>query len=513
MKKFWSISSFLIILGALVITGCNLPIASEDETSTPEIPVVVATDVTPEGPVDMLQAAARDAALAYIQANYPTLAPPSDLPWNFENITEGGLIGSSSFKYSAETWMITITAPVVAPDAVIYHVEVVNEGSPFRWEGDVDANGKVTEISSTGGGVPVVGWLGYVASTPQGAQFDDYVVILPEDVGEFGIEGTDESIEAEIVALRDHEEPGKYANFWGMLRCDVIDYGGCQLLVTRIRSGIDITDPDPVEGWEGTIVELSYDEPGAPHPDDAFIPVGDYPVQYGIASYIAENGWPIYKEELENRRDTGQTIRVSGQLICGVPDVNGCQIQVNHIEIDGTEVDAYEDWVTYVNEFYGYQFRSPAGSTITEHGPDGFPNEELPEGMTAEEYMEQLTEMYSDQLCVGIQYSYGYISILAPIDSEFRYAICGRTGVGAGELIDKSEEIFVAGGMVTAKGFEFIGSSEMLPDHNETLVLTLADGTRIEYGARPVEGATYEDYLTEAKLVLLQILSTYEVFE
>jgi len=45
---------------------------------------------------------------------------------------------------------------------------------------------------------------------------------------------------------------------------------------------------------------------------------------------------------LENLRDTRQTIRVWGQMVCGVPDVNGCQIQVNRLEVDGAEVDAYE---------------------------------------------------------------------------------------------------------------------------------------------------------------------------
>jgi hypothetical protein len=276
---------------------------------------------------------------------------------------------------------------------------------------------------------------------------------------------------------------------------------------------MDITDPEPVEGWEGTIVELFYEEPGAPQPDDAFILAGDYPMQYGISSIIADTGFPIYKQALQDLRDTDQVIKISGQLICGVPVLNGCHIQIDYLEVDGMEVDPYAGWSTYVNEFYGYQIRYPSESTITEHGPDGFPGDELPEGMTTEEYMEQLTEKYSDQLCVGIQYSYGYIYILAPIDSEFRYAICGRTGVGAGELIDKSEELFVAGEMVTAEGFEFIGSSEMLSEHNETLVLTLADGTRIEYGARPAENASFEDYLFEAKLVVHKILSTYEVME
>lgn len=68
-------------------------------------------------------------------------------------------------------------------------------------------------VLGTSGGVPVVGWLGAVVSTPAGAQFDDYVVLMPEGAGEVGIEGADGSIEARIVALRDREEPSKYAHF------------------------------------------------------------------------------------------------------------------------------------------------------------------------------------------------------------------------------------------------------------------------------------------------------------
>lgn len=218
-------------------------------------------------------------------------------------------------------------------------------------------------------GIPVVGWLGYVVSTSEGAQFDDYLVLVPEGTGEFGLEGMDESIEAQIVALRDQEEPGKYANFWGTLTCDVIDYGGCQLLVTRIRSGIEITEPEPIEGWEGKIYS---NEPGAQF-SHYFVLDGDYPVRYGIASYIAENGWPIYKEELENQRDSGQTIRVSGDLVCGVPDVNGCQIQVKRLEVNGVQIDPYEGWETFTNEEYGFSFRYPSDWTLEENpgGGDG----------------------------------------------------------------------------------------------------------------------------------------------
>jgi hypothetical protein len=513
VNTFRAIPIFTLMLFAFALSGCNPATSSEVATSTSEIPVVISTEVTPEGPVDRLQAAARDAALTLLQEKYPALAPPTDLVWGFENITQEGLVGSSKYQYTAEGWKITIHAPVVAPDAVIYDVEVVNEASTFRWTGKVDANGQVTEISSTAAGVPVVGWFGYVKATAEGAQFDDYVVILPEGVGEFGIEGVDDAVEAEIRSLRDKEEHEKYAHFWGTLNCEILDYGGCQLLVTRIRSGIEITDPEPIEGWEGTIIELFYAEPGAPQPDDAFILAGNYPVQYGISSIVADTGFLIYKDALQNLRDTDQLIKISGQLICGLPDQNGCQIQVDYLEVDGMEVDPYAGWSTYVNEFYGYQFRYPIESTITERGPDGFPAEELPEGMTAEAYLEQLTEKYSEQLCVSINYSYGYINILSPTDSGFQYTICGRTGVGAGELIDKTEEVYIAGETYTAKGFEFIGSGGELPDHNETLVINLKDGTRVEFGARPVEGATYEDYLMETKLILLQILSTYEVIE
>ena len=58
-------------------------------------------------------------------------------------------------------------------------------------------------------------------------------------------------------------------------------------------------------------------------------------------------------------------------------------------------------------------------------------------------------------------------------------------------------------------GYEEIGPGETLAYHNETLVVTLADGTRIEYGAAPDGAATYEDYLETTRDVLLRIVSSY----
>jgi hypothetical protein len=511
MKNRWRFPCILIILGALAISGCNLPVLLATDTSTPIAPAASTTDtpVPTEEPMDFLQASARDAALAYIRDVYPAYASPENLGWAVENITPEGLVGSTTFQYKAEDWVIILTAPVVAPDAVIYHVELTREDSSFRWEGEVDAEGNVSEISSTGSGVKVVGWLGYVLSTPEGAQFDDYVVILPEGVGQFGIEGVQEDIQEEIIALRDQEEPGKYAHFWGTLSCDVPDYGGCQLLVDRIGVGTKITGPEAIDSWLGKIYSL---EPGMQF-DDTFVLEGNYPVQYGISSFTAENGFPIYAEELESLRDTDQIIKISGELICGVPDSNGCQIRVGYLEVNGIEVDPYEGWLTYRNEDYHYQFRYPSEANILESGVMGFPTDELPEGMSIDDYLAQLEEQYGQRLCVSLQFSSGYIHISPPENDAFRYALCGRTGVGAGELIEESETVFIAGEYQRAEGFEFVGADETLPEHNETLVIRLPDGTRIEYGALPVDGVTYDEYLIETKPILLQILSTYEAIE
>jgi putative hemolysin len=186
----------------------------------------------------------------------------------------------------------------------------------------------------------VVGWFGYVMSLPDGAQFDDKLVLHPAGAGAVGISGATDAIEAEIMALRDKTDPGKNAHFWGRLVCGVPDVSGCQLKVERLRvdGPGEFFEPDTVAGWEGSIAGLSYDEPGAPQPDDAFIPVGDYPVQYGIDSAMSEEtGERDLADVIASLRDSGRMVRIWGEMTCGVPDAGGCHIEVHRIE-DGVEV-------------------------------------------------------------------------------------------------------------------------------------------------------------------------------
>ena len=281
-------------------------------------------------PVNLPDAAmARDAVLAYIAAHDGPSAPAAGIAWNEENTTPGGLVGSTTFRYTAERWTVTVSYPIVAPEYTLYHVQVVDSASGFAWEGEMDASGTVTETPAPSpepslATHAVTGWLGYVVSTPHGAQFDDYVVLLPEGAGQVGIEGATEALEGEIVALRDKPEPGKMAHFWGALSCEVLDYGACQLLVTRLRYGAVATEPESVEAWQGTLVS---NPPGAQF-DDYFVLSGDYPVAYGLHSLD-----PQLQAELEALQDTGTSFHVWGTLRTGVPDSFGSQIQATRIEI------------------------------------------------------------------------------------------------------------------------------------------------------------------------------------
>jgi len=169
-------------------------------------------------------------------------------------------------------------------------------------------------------------------------------------------------------------------------------------------------------------------------------------------------------------------------------------------------------WLLYTNPLFGYRFYYPPGATITEAGVEGFPTDELPPGKTPSEYMAELQAMYGNTLCVTVRYGSGYVSVSAPANREFRYAICGRTGVGVGTMTEKSETIVIAGTAYTARGYEFVGEEtpcDTLPCHNETMVLLLPNDTRIEYGAAPVEGVTYADYLATTRPVLVQIVTTF----
>jgi putative hemolysin len=223
-------------------------------------------------------------------------------------------------------------------------------------EEDLESEAEIEPAS----GQEVIGWMGRVL-TATDSPYDDYLLLPPEGTGEIGLLGADETVESQIVALRDAEPPGDWANFWGTLNCGVDDFNGCQLVVTRIRAGTEITQTEPVS-LSGRI----YSNPEGTQFSQYFMLEGDFPVRFGINSFIAENGWPVYNEEIAARRDTEQLVQVDGNIRCGVPDVNGCQIQVERLVVDGAVIDPYEGWGTYTNDDYGFTFRYPPAWILEE---------------------------------------------------------------------------------------------------------------------------------------------------
>lgn len=290
--------------------------------------------------------AARDLVLTYLGTHYQVQIPLTEVTWTRTRVTPEGLVGAETYQYRAADWVVTISYPVVAPDQVTYRVSVVNESIGFQWQGELGTNGEVKETSALASGKPVVGWYGLAVGLPAEAQFDDYLSLEPPGTGKIGLQGANPMVEAQIKELR---TLGIYAHFWGTLTCNVPDYGGCQLIVTRLRrEGLDPPSlPETVERWEGKVISAS-----VAGYDDCFVLAGDFPIPYGI-----DSNEPALNAQLQNLRDSGTTIRVWGQLTCGITDVNRSQINVAAIEVLGapqqptpTAVKA-ESWVGKIIPF------------------------------------------------------------------------------------------------------------------------------------------------------------------
>ena len=383
-----------------------------------------------------------------------------------------------------------------------------------------DPTDSATESVSTE--IPVVAWLGHIASLPAGSQYDDFVLLSPQGTGEFGLTGANEEIEAEIRNLRDAGGPQEYVHLWGSLSCQGLDYNGCQLVVDRLQYGAKSSE-EPVSGWVGTILGSTFNSGNS----YVFQLAGEFPMWYSIYASQDES----LQAEIESQRDTGSLVAVDGRLIIGVPDVNGTRIEASHLTLieagnaiqptlPASIVDLTADWPVFLNDRYNYQIKYPQGATLSFHGPVGFPTDELPAGKDSEEYMQELLKLYTDKLCVQIEYSLGWIYISAPENNAARYTPCGPTGIGAGEVISLTESVYIGDRLYHAGGQEVklqvndgngnLVSGETLDLHYEMFMVELEDGTRIRWGASPNRDATYEDYRVKTREVLLQILATYQ---
>jgi hypothetical protein len=407
---------------------------------------------------------------------------------------------------------------VVTPtsDEGIHQVNEENESPQATATEEASEENPVEETPEAGPvALTAVAWYGHIASMPDGSQYDDVLLLTPEGTGEFGLEGSTPEIEAEIRTLRDGEGPQEYVHLWGEFSCGAEDVNGCQLLVDRLQYGAQMSEEE-INNWVGFIQGFQFNMGST----FGFILDSQVPMKYGI--HASQD--LALQAEIESLRDTGALVQISGTLLVGFPDVNSSRIEISALEIleEGSQTqptiesfDPTADWLVYTNTRYNYKIKYPEQAELSFYGPEGFLMEDLPEGMTPDEYLDALLKEYTDKLCVMIEYGLGYIYISAPPNNQGNLMVhCGVGGGGSGEYIPQTRELTIDGILYIASGHQYVASDDYndgtLNSNNLGMRVDLEDGVRIFYGGNPRTDATFLDFVMKTQETLEQIISTYQ---
>jgi hypothetical protein len=140
LKKHYSSRSplliFIFLLAAILLSSCS---SQEPTSNGPEPSQAGSQDI-------ITHEQARDIAVAYLLDKYSLEAPGV---WTTEDQTPEGLVGSSAFLFTSEAWSALVSAPVVAPQDLVYTIEIDHLSSGLHWEGEVDASGKLSQAPLT----------------------------------------------------------------------------------------------------------------------------------------------------------------------------------------------------------------------------------------------------------------------------------------------------------------------------------------------------------------------------
>ena len=161
-------------------------------------------------------------------------------------------------------------------------------------------------------------------------------------------------------------------------------------------------------------------------------------------------------------------------------------------------------WLTYENEFLGYSFSYPPEARIRIQGVTGFPTDELPENVTAEEYLAQLEAEYPDDLCVTVTYKTTFVTFVPSDDSVGKYTVpCGVTGVGDYDVESNIESLIIDGRQVTGMTTRLFGSEGNW--RGEFTMLDVNDALEVHYGS--AGNSTHEEFLA-AQEAMMQIITS-----
>lgn len=335
-------------------------------------------------------------------------------------------------------------------------------------------------------GVAVLGYLAYIRPAPEGSGFDDAVQFLPDTViPPYGVMGASSEIEARLKEARTGANPGEMLNLYGEFACGVDDVYGCQLVVSYITLPMEQTNPEPVTGLTGRIVSLG---DGAQF-DDKLVLDGPLPVEIGITSAVFENGHPMLRDAIAALRDTGQTVTVDGQIIAGAADVNGCQVQVRTIYIDGEPVDPLGEWLTYTEDEWGLSLRYPPNATARRgDGPFvtvAWDDVELVLGCRLPDQTHSLAYRQTESLA-----PMGYVRFLGDDEPRLGWWVDGRLlGVRYGKPVSVRDGGEIRRGPLTCtlslwqRGSNWFATGDLAPEAQETADIMLSTVAWVEASA------------------------------
>ena len=109
---------------------------------------------------------------------------------------------------------------------------------------------------------------------------------------------------------------------------------------------------------------------------------------------------PAVQAQIEALRDSGQIVHLYGTLLSNVPDYNGSQILVDHIEVDGSESVSIEGWENHTNDDFGFTFQYP-----TDWALEVIPRRALEGAGTGDpQWLADAVVLTKDDLAISIQH-------------------------------------------------------------------------------------------------------------
>ncbi len=126
----------LFIPGLLLFAGCSPASEMDPVPTTPAaVPVI--------GPLPAGVEMAHDATIAYLTDEYDVQLPGRSADWSTEYSLVDDLLGEGAYRLTADSCVLTISYPVMAPDSIVYYVVLDDADAGIHWEGSVDCLGQV----------------------------------------------------------------------------------------------------------------------------------------------------------------------------------------------------------------------------------------------------------------------------------------------------------------------------------------------------------------------------------